>query len=286
MVPGRTADRLTPENLGRIRFDRVSLACYEGPKRGEGQLLVHLDGLALDGRKRVVDFLRQETAGTVQVEYKNGRPTASDPVRLTGPELRCALGILDDRHAFLARSLNRDAEESEHLTALKQLPAFAFPEGTSRPAANVLSGYNPPWVRAALAEVPADACGLLLGEIPVELRKLLTEALHLRVCPRSLSCHVRRAHRGLTLSLTLNLDKAGADRILQEDLETWRHQALGVLQLHYPALRKEPGALAVVGETLKSMRWAAHGGASVRTEVRISGRTSKALLTLLKRASQ
>ena len=125
----------------------------------------------------------------------------------------------------------------------------------------------------------------MLGEIPAEVRKLLTGALKLRVCPRSFVCRLRREGEGLSLSLTLNLDKAGAGRVLQEDLEGWRHQALRVLQAHYPTLRKEPEALALVEQTLKALRWA-NGGQSVRTDVRISGRTSKALLTLLRRASR
>jgi hypothetical protein len=284
IVPGATADRLTPENLGRVRFDGLALACYEGPQRGEGRALVHLDGLALDGRRRVLDFLHQETAGKLQVESKNPTRAASAPVRVSGPELPFALGLADDQHAFLAVSLDRDAGEADHLKALTELPDFAFPDGPPRPAGSVLSGYNPPWMQAALAEVPTDACGLCLGEIPAELRRLLTDGLHLRVCPRSFVCQLRREGGGLALSLTLNLDKAGTDRILQEDLETWRRQALGVLQARYPALRQEPRALALVGQTLTGMRWRAEGGASVRTDVRISGPTSKALLALVKRA--
>jgi hypothetical protein len=125
-----------------------------------------------------------------------------------------------------------------------------------------------------------------LGDIPADLRRLLIEALHLRVCPRSFACQLRREGGGLALSLTLNLDKAGTDRTLQEDLETWRRQALGALQARYPALRQEPEALALVRQTLTGMRWRADGGASVRTDVRISGPTSKALLALVKRASR
>jgi hypothetical protein len=285
VAPG-TADRLTPENLGRIRFNGVALAYYEGTKPNDARAIVHLDGLALDGRKRILDFLRWQTAGQVQVEKQDNIPQGGpEPIRVSGAGLPFALGIYDDNHAFLACSGARDAGAEQHRKALEQVSVFNF-AGARRPAGDVLTGYNPPWMRAALANVPGDACGLFLGEIPAELRKLLTEALHLRACPRSFICHLRKEGQVVVVSLTLNLDKAGAEVTLRDDLEKWRRQGLGELKARYPALQKEREALTLVEQTLRGMRWKANGGGPVRTSVRISGPTWKALLTLWQRASQ
>jgi len=142
-------------------------------------------------------------------------------------------------------------------------------------------------MKAALAEIPADACGLGLGEIPAEWRKFLTEALGLRACPRTFVFSLRRESEGDALGLSLNVEKAGAELILLEDLERWRLQGLDVLQAKFPTLRKEPEALALLGQALQTMRWGANPGSGcVRTSVRINGPTEKALRDLLKRQSQ
>jgi hypothetical protein len=74
---------------------------------------------------------------------------------------------------------------------------------------------------------------------------------------------------------------------LLEDLEKWRRRGLDVLRARVPALREEPEALALLGRTLKTMRWGANpGGGCVRTGVQIPGPTWDALGKLLKRASQ
>ena len=86
--------------------------------------------------------------------------------------------------------------------------------------------------------------------------------------------------------MTLNLDKVGTNVSLRDDLDKWRQRALDDLQVKFPALRKEPQALASVRQTLNAIRWKAHNDGSVRTQVRISGPTWKAVLTLLKRAGE
>src|SRR5262249_53148588 len=120
---------------------------------------------------------------------------------------------------------------------------------------NLLTGYQPPWVRAALAEITPDVCGFLLGEIPAELRAVLSDVLRLRACPRTFVLHVRREGEGVALSLSLNVDKAGAELLLLEDLERWRAQGPDVLKARFPAVTKESAELALLGQTLKTMRW-------------------------------
>jgi hypothetical protein len=128
---------------------------------------------------------------------------------------------------------------------------------------------------------------LCVGEIPAGWRRRLTEALDLRACPRTFVFHLRREGEGVALSLRLNLEKPGAELILSEDLEKWRRRGVDVLQARFPALREEPEALALLGQTLKTMRWGANpGGGCVRTELQIPGPTLGALGKLLKLASQ
>ncbi len=293
LLPAETADKLTPENLGRIRIDGLSLAYYAGTKPEDARAIVHFEGLALDGHKRIVDFIRQTPAGKMWVEENNTTRSGSKPIRITGSELPYALGFYDDNHAFLAVSAHRDAKESEHLKALRQLPQFDFPDGPlpfspdgPRSFSNILSGYNPPWIHAALNEVSPNAFGLVLGEVPTELRKLLTKALGLRVAPRTFICQLRKDGQDISLGLTLSVDKAGAEQLLLEDLEKWRRQGLDALQTKLPALKNEPEALALVRQTLQTMRWGANPGSrTVRTRVQIPGPTWKALVQLLKVAS-
>jgi hypothetical protein len=205
-----------------------------------------------------------------------GQP-ASGTVRLSSPELPFALGILDDENAYLAASLNPDAKASQHRKVLEKVPS-----GVTIP-----NGYNPPWVRTALSEITGDTFACLLGEIPADMRKELTQALNLRACPRTFVLSAKRTNGGIAVSLSLNVDKAGAEVQLREDLEKWQRQGLQRLQAKLPAVKKEPQALALVGQFLNSMRWEAKPGSrSVHTQVQIPDPTWKAVRTLLKRAAE
>jgi hypothetical protein len=288
-LPGRTVDRLTPENLGRIRIDGLSLAYYEETKTEHARVLVHLDGLALDGRKRILDFIRRDNADKVTVEEKNLDSATGRSARISGPALPFALGMYDDQHFFLAQALNRQAKQDDHVKALEHLRWFVFSGGKipSRSLTDILSGYNPPWITTALGTIPSDACAVFIGEIPLEGRKYLTETLSLRACPRTFVFHMRRQGEGVVVSLTLNVDKAGGELLLLDDLDAWRKQAVEVLSAKFPAVKKEREELALVEQTLKSMRWGANPGSrSVRTQVQIPDPTWKALREILKRIAQ
>jgi serine/threonine protein kinase len=285
VLPEKTSAKLTPENFGRIRMDSVSLAYYAGTKPEEPWWAAHLFGVALDGRKLIVEGIRREISDTIQVE-ENANGTPSKPICVSGPGLPFALGIYDDNHVFLARSLTRGSQESQHRKALAHVNAFDF-ANELRHEGNVLSGYNPPWLRTALEEIPPEACCMMLGEIPAEWRKVLTESLELRACPRTFVFYLKREGEEVVLSLALNLEKAGAELLSPEGLEKWRRQALDALQARFPSLRKDPEALALLGQTLNSLRWGADPGSGrVRIDVRISGPTWKALGDLLKRVSR
>lgn len=284
VVPEETSARLTPENLGRIRIDDVALAYYEDPKTAEARGILHVEGLALDGRKRIIDFIRQETAGDVQVEQDQDTRTPNKSIRVSSPRLPFALGLFGDHHAFLARSLR--GKESEHRKALGQINGFGFPNALPS-SGNLLSGYNPPWIQAALEEIPPDACGLCLGEIPPEWRMFLTEALGLRVCPRPFVFYLRREDDGVGLYLSLHVDKAGAEQILQQDLESWCRHGATDLRVRYPVLGREPKDLELFAQTLTRIGWDANRESRcVRTYVQVPGPTWRALGDLLQRATQ
>jgi hypothetical protein len=281
LLPAKTAGRLTPENLGRIRIDAVSMAYYEGAKGEDPWGIVHLAGVALDGRKRALDFLRRTGGEEVKVEENDQKGTASPLIRVSGPELPFALGLFEDHHAYLARSLKPGAGRSQHLGALEQDHLFDF-TNKYKHAGDILTGYRPPWVKAALNEIPPESCGFLLGEIPEDRRKPLTEALKLRVCPRTFLLHLRREGQGVTVSLTLSVVKAAEAVVLREDLEKVCREAPAVLAVGFPAAARE---LAPVGQVLKAMHWRADGD-SVRTQVQIAAPTWRALGELSKLLAQ
>jgi serine/threonine-protein kinase len=289
-LPAGVEKMLTPENLGRVQIDGVSLAYYDSPKEKGSRYVVQIEGLAQDGRRRGIDLIRQTIRNVEVEEDRNPNPSWPDQptrIRVTGPELPFAVGAIDDYRVFLAGYLDGKAKGSQHGKVLEELPEpFSYSKGRG-PQTNFLSGYNPPWLRAALGEIPPNAFGLLMGEIPAEVRNLLTEALELRECPRTFVCYLKRKNQGVTLSLTLNMEKAGAELLLRDDLEKWRQQGLQVLKARFPRLKVKPGALRLLGHTLQTMRWGTNPGSrSVRTYVQINGPTWRALGDLVKLASQ
>jgi len=122
LMPKETTAKLTPENLGRIQLDGIAIAYYEDAKSGESHAIAHLEGVVLDGRKRIIDFLRRETGGKIQLE-KNIRDP-NQPVLVSSSELPFALGVVDDNHVFLAVSGDKNAKEAQHRKALEQMPVF------------------------------------------------------------------------------------------------------------------------------------------------------------------
>jgi hypothetical protein len=277
LVPGKTAEMITPENLGRIHIQGVEFGYYEGKEPADNRIIVHLSGVALDGHKRIVEFIRRHAGKTVRVEELTQLPAANGPtpVLVSSPEQPFALLLANDNSAYLGVSLRKDATASHHRNLLEKVPS----------SVTIPNGYNSPWIRSALASIPHDACGLFLGEIPDALRKDLTDALHLRVCPRTFVLNLRRQGQGVACSLTLNLDKAGTDRILREDLDKWRPHALNDLQARFPLLKNEPQGSALLGQILNNLHWQSNGG-SVQTQIQISAPTLKGLGEALTRLSR
>jgi hypothetical protein len=288
LIPQQAASRLTPDTLGRIRFDAIGAAYYAGVKGESPRGIVHLQGLALDGRKRIIDFIRRTAGEELRLEQNDQKGTVTPLIRMRGPELPFALGIFEDNDAFLARSLKPGAKAAQHLEALEQCHLFDFTNARKH-VGDVLTGYNPPWLKTALSELPPDVYGFLIGEVPAEWRQLLTEALKLRVCPRTCGVHLRRDGRETAVSLTLSVDRAGDDRVLQEDLDKWRQQALDELTERFPALKTEAGSLALVRQTLNTMRWSVSRGSletSVQIRLQISDPTWRAIVELWKHAAR
>ncbi len=279
-VSGEAASQLAPENLGHIQIGRLALGYYEGSKTKDARMVVHLTGVALDGHKRIVEFVRHHAGEKVQVEELDKKRGANGPVCISSPELPFALKIDDDSHAYLATSLSKGAKASQHRNLLEQLPSLG-----------IASGYNPPWIKNALSTIYPRGCGFFIGEIPADWRRLLTEALKLRECPRTFVCHLSREDppsregEGFTLYLTLKAEKSGADRVLREDLDKWRPRALKELQGRFPLLKRDQQGSALLGQILNNMQWKTSDG-SVQTEVRISGSTWKSLGEALTRISR
>jgi hypothetical protein len=275
IAPENKAEELTAENLGRIEIRELALGYYEESKSRDARMIVHLTGTALDGHRRIVKYLRRAGEENVQVEQLDARLADNGPVCISGPELPFALKIVDDHHAYLAASGARDGTASQHHKLAKTLPSSVSIQG----------GYNLPWVKDAVDGMSSDTWGFILGEIPAELRNLLTESLGLRVCPRSFILTLSGQSDAPSLFLTLNVDKAETAVFLRDDLNKWSHQAVDILRASFPALQKEKNALAALGQTLKGMHWET-GRGSVRTHVQISASTSEALRHLLNRASR
>jgi hypothetical protein len=271
LVSEETVDQLTPENLGRIQFETLSLGYYEQSHSKNGPTIVHLTGTALDGHRRLVEYLRRANDGMIQVEERDKRLMANGPVRISSSESPLALQIVDDNHAYLAVLPNKVAEAARKI--LEGLPG-----GESLPAS-----YNPPWIKTAVVNIPSNACGFLVGEIPARLRKRLTESLQLRAFPRTFVLHATREGDGVVLSLTLNVDKEETGPILRDELVKSRSQLVDLVRSQFPGVRKDSPAFAPLRQALNNLRWDA-GGGSVRTQVRISGSTLNALRDLLKHA--
>ncbi len=279
-VPGEIGARLTQEHLGRIRIDGLAVGYYEDARTGESRWLVHVQGVALDGRNRMIDFLRQAASGNLQVDEMGG--TINKPLRISSPGLPFALGFFDDNHLYLARSLKGGDKADRHRQALEYVSWFD-PRGTAVNRGDLLSGYNPPWIKTALAQVPNNVCGLFLGEIPAEWRQLLTRSLGLPACPRPLVVHLRREGEGIGLSLSLQVEKAGSEQRLRDDLETWCRRGLTDDQAKKLGLGEQPEAVKLLGQTLKTMRWEANPAKGcVQTSVSITPSTWGALKALAK----
>jgi hypothetical protein len=268
----KMAEKLTPENLGRIKLSSIAMGYYERSTTEDAHAIVRLTGTALDGHKRIVEFFRRNAGEKIEVEEQDRNLAANGPVYVSGPDLPFALKLVDDHGAYLAVSLNKNAKASRHRKILNNVSRTPIPDG-----------YNPPWIKTAVINIPWDACGFLLGEIPAEWREVLTESLKLRECPRTFVLHMKREGDGVGLSLTLNLDKPLMGGALRTDLETWRGRALSDLQGWFPTLQEERRALAQLKLVLNKMSCVPNDSGGVRIQTHLSALEWKAMCTLLKR---
>jgi serine/threonine-protein kinase len=277
------AKELTASILDRIQIDGVSLAYYPDNFPKKSHEFFQLEGKAMGGRRQILDFVRLATSKRLPDEERG----VGNVVRVSDPELPFALGLFENQRVFLARSLSPPGKESRHREVLERIPCFDYFSKRLRPARNLLDEHNPAWLKTALSESPDLACGILAGEIPATWRTALTARLQLRTCPPSVVLHVQREDDGVSVSLILNVQEPGEERILAEDLDKWRREGLDVLQTMFPSLREEREALASIGKTLTATQWEADPASRcVRTRVQMSAPTLFAIGRLFARASQ
>jgi hypothetical protein len=277
-LPEQARKKLTSETIDNIRIDGVSLAYYTDPDPEKSQGIVQLEGQVAGGR--IINFLHDALPKNLQVEER----VTGKSARVSGPELPFAVGLLEDRRLVLARSMNSDYKESHHRKVLERIPSFDFSSDKPRPWVNLLAGNNPPWFRTALGEIPPDACGLFVGQVPTAWRKVLAERLRFRTCPSTFVCYLKREGDGVALSLSFGVESAGAAQTLTDDLEKWRRQGLDGLRAELPPLNDE--ALAILGKTLETLRWEANPfNRRVDTRVFIPNQTVRALWKSVERAS-
>jgi hypothetical protein len=231
----------------------------------------------MDGQRQIVSYIRRHAGEAVKVDeqIKDRPANGPPPTYVTSREPSFALLLADDNSAFLGASLKPGADAAQHRKTLEK----------ARSTTTITNGYRPPWVNTALSSVSLNVCGFVIGEIPSEWRKPLADALKLRVCPRSFVLAMQRVDNGVSLFLTLNVEREGAAQTLREDMDKTSKQAAYLLQKRFPAVNAEPEALALFNRILQILQWKTDGD-RVKTEVWIPDANWKTLGKLVKRVTK
>jgi hypothetical protein len=274
------ASKLPPNTPKKFQIDGLSFGYYAPPNPKKSQGILQLEARAKGGDGPILDFVREEAS----TAYRAVEGDSGKAIRVRNPELPFALGVFEGRRVFLARSLDPDSKERQHLKVLEQIPCFRFPSDGPRPVSNLVDGTDPLFW-AAKREIPGNACGMFAGRIPALWKTTLTEGLNLRSCSHHFIFYLEREGDGVVLNMSLYAEEAGKEGILAEDLEKWCRKQPDDLQTKVPALREEPEALEVLGRTLTTVRWVAYNDC-VRARVHLPVPTLFALGKLLALASQ
>jgi uncharacterized protein (TIGR03067 family) len=273
-VPPDLAAKLTQVNLGKIRIDRIAFAYADDRKVPKNaRLFVRVTG-QMD-HKRVVEFFRKELPDARVREQKGSR---GESVTIIDKEPKAPpialVGDTDLIFAWYLEPRDKENQQKDEPVLIRQMfhvkaktePHYRPSDGTSFEEPSIFEGG----LFGGLNRVPADACGLLLGELPPEVRAGLAGSeppapnlIELRLRPGS----------PVTLSADVLFDNAKESKAFGVAMERWHDDGVGALLQLAPGIKLAPEATAALRKTLGNMHNdATVVGASGQPEPWIGGR--------------
>jgi hypothetical protein len=219
-MPPQALDEMVKfaEAVGNIRIDRFVFGYAPDPQQGKGRVFIRVSGAV--HHKWLLDYIRKSLPPGMNVKDDLG--TKAEPVSMidfggNGP----AIALVGNTDVIVA---GYAAPQGNHREALEEVIKMRAGK-----KASILKGA----LAAELEKVSPQAVGLLLGDVPAEIRQPLLVGGPFTTLPQRVGLEVTRALKGkgdLEIQFRGKFDNANAAKAFSESVTTLQKQGVAFLK--------------------------------------------------------
>ena len=228
------------DGAGNMRADRVSFGYAADPQdHRKNRIYVRVTGLA--DRKAVTDLIKKSLRGA-KVEYRKG-PKGHLMTIISPEKGDAAFALLGNTDMLIC------GHESDPENSLEVLEEALDVRAGNKPS--ILKGPH----AAKLKKVPADAVGVLMGDVPEELRRDMVRGpgSPFKAVPKSVAVVMTRA-KSIKIDWHGSMADADDAKSFAENVAELKKKGLDELKQLPPQLKIKPEQIKVLTQMLESIK--------------------------------
>jgi hypothetical protein len=252
------------EAVGNVRIDRIAFGFAPDPKQQhQARIFVRITGAA--DHKALAAYLRKNLPSEATVKDDKG-PGGELLALINMGKFAPAMALVGDTDFLLAAHegpRGPGGEQANHLEVIDQILKVR-----AGGQANALKGP----LADELKKIAPEAAGLLLGEVPLEVRQTLLLAGPVQAVPERIRAEVKRGSKGsLDISFSGTFGNANEAKSFADNMSMLTKQAIEALKKPPPAGADiPPKAFTLMRSTLEGLKMEPKGSA-VTGGVHVSG---------------
>jgi hypothetical protein len=257
------------DKMGNIRIDRISFAVIPGANQdNDTRIYARVTGLA--DRKRLLAYIKKTENPRIEFEERKGRD--EEPITVLNSKGDAPSMAVIGNTEFMVAGYAHGPRRNDHIGLIDEMLKIR----AGKEAGLVKGPYA-----GTLRNSPAQAVGLLIGELPDRWRGELTgRGSPLPALPKDFNLSCTRTGRGLELRFTGNGANARDAKAFVESLERWRQEGIKGLKQLPNFIKVKPKQVDTLVATLKGIKVEAQD-ALLSGRATISNEAFEALRALL-----
>lgn len=240
IIPPREREEMYKfvDGVGNIRLDRVSFAYSPNPaERQKGRIYIRYTGLA--DRKGLAEFIKSNLRDS-NLEYRKG-PKGEVITVIHSPKNPPAFAFIGDTDLIMA-GYDGNADAIEVVDDALDVRAGKKPSLVTGPFADKLK------------KVPALASGLIMGDLPEDIRRDLTRSdSPFKAAPRSFDVYMTR-DKELDIHFHATMADQADAKAFAESVDQLKKTAVAGLKALPPQIKIKPESLDLLTKTLEAIK--------------------------------
>jgi hypothetical protein len=231
------------ETVGNVRLDGFTLGyAFEAQQPQKGRIYIHIRGAA--DHERLVAFLRK-TGGQVAT-FKEEKGPGGERITFMTQNFGPAMALVGDTDLIVGAKADQPTSDTTVVEQMLKIRAGEQP--------NLLKGA----LGDDLKKISPNAVGLMLGDVPQEVRQMILAVGPFRAFPDRLQVELTRGgNRNLDVHFRAKLGNANEAKLLADDVGDLRKKGIEALKNPPPLppeIKLPPRTFELMRATLESLK--------------------------------